>query len=277
MEIFRGLTSIYYLIAVLGAAIALELIVPWRRVARIDFVRWIRNAAMLFYSIIILSLLPAISGYGVAFAAEAQSFGLFNQFAVAFWAQLVLAFIALDLFVYVEHRLLHALYVLWRTHRVHHSDRHIDASTSVRFHPFENIFRAAFEAPLIFVLGLPAEGVLLTFALHTLANSFTHCNVRAPLAMEQVVSAIFITPRMHRVHHSTAPSNLNANFGTMLSIWDRLFGTLTGPSALREDEAFGIEGPEQIAEDTFGNLALDPFRRPEGGAIPKPQKTGRGR
>lgn len=273
MELFKGASGLAYLVAVIAAALALETAVPWRRGVRIDPARWLRNASMAFYGAVILSLIPALAAYGGAVAAQERGFGLMNAVAVPFWAQLAIAIIAFDLLAYGEHRVLHRWYVFWRAHRVHHADRHVDATTSLRFHPIETVFRAAVEAPAVYLLALPPEGVLLAYAVHVVVNTATHSNIALPARLECALALVFITPRMHRLHHSTAPDHQYANFSTTFSLWDRLFGSYRAPDELRADEAFGIEGPEAIAQDTFANLALDPFRRPKDAAIPRPAQT----
>lgn len=272
MEFFKGAGGLFYMTAAIAAALVVEAAVPWRRGVRIDVPRWLRNASMTFYGAIILGLIPALAAYGGAVAAQERGFGLLNAGEIALWAQLFLSLLAIDFLAYAEHRVLHKWYVFWRAHRVHHADRHIDATTSLRFHPVETVFRAAFELPFVYLLGLPPEGVLFAFAVHVAFNTATHANIAMPTRFERAASIIFITPRMHRLHHSTAPAHQYANFATTFSLWDRLFGSYLSPDALRADEAFGIEGPEAIAEDTFANLALDPFRRPQQAGVPRPAK-----
>ena len=152
---------------------------------------------------------------------------------------------------------------------MHHTDQHIDASTSLRFHPFETIFRAAFETGVVYLLGLPPEGLLISFAVHAAANTITHTNIALSPQIDRLVSTVFITPHVHRLHHSTAPEHLHRNFGTVFSVWDRLFGTFCPPGELTKSATFGVNGPENIEHETFGALALDPFRKPPGGGIPQ--------
>jgi sterol desaturase/sphingolipid hydroxylase (fatty acid hydroxylase superfamily) len=271
MDGFTGTLNLYFLGVVLAAAIGLEALLPWRRLPRVDVKRWLLNGSMLFYTIVIMSLLPVLSSLGAALFAQQASLGLLNYVSLLAWVSVACAVIVLDGLAYAEHRFLHRYYPLWRTHRVHHADRIIDATTSVRFHPFEAVLRTALEAPLIVMLGLPPEGIAASFALRALANTFTHANLRVPLGAERLLSLVLVTPRIHRLHHAMAPERLHSNFGTVFSFWDRLFGTFTPPQALREGERFGIDGPEQIETETFANLALDPFRRSAAAAIPGPE------
>jgi len=270
MEFFKGANGLAYLIGLLAVAMIIEAIMPWRHGVKIDLARWLRNASMAFYTMMIFTLLPVLADYGGAVTAQARGIGLFNQIAAPIWPQLVFSVLALDLLTYGQHRATHKWYIFWRLHRVHHSDTHIDATTSLRFHPMETIARAAVELPVIFLLGVPPEAILLSFAIQTFSNTITHTNIALPRSMDRLAAGIFVTPHIHRLHHSTAPEHQYSNFGTIFTFWDRLFGTYCGPENLRKNETFGIEGPEQMPRESFANLALDPFRTPERAAIPTP-------
>lgn len=261
MEFLRGANGLVYLAALLVGALALERAAPWRLVAQMDFARWARNFTMYFYGVIILGLLPTISGYGGAIAAEASRFGLFNQLNIPFWSELTATVIVLDAVAFAQHRALHQWYWLWRLHRAHHLDKLVDATTSLRFHPTETVFRAATELLIVVALGLPPEGILLGFAVLALANTATHMNIALPPAIERALSKVIVTPGVHRVHHAANVGLHNMNFGTVLTLWDRLSKTFASPEALSRDAALGLEGPEDLERETFANLALDPFRR----------------
>lgn len=260
--------EIFWLIGVLIVALIVERLAPWRRQSRADYARMLRNASMLFYAMIMLSFLPALASYGAAVAAEVSGFGLLNLVEAPLWVKVVIAILAIDFLFYVQHRILHQWYFLWRTHRTHHSDIHVDATTALRFHPLEVLFRAITEAGLVLLLGLPPVGVIASYGVHAFSNMLTHTNVFVPERIERFVSILFVTPRVHRLHHSTAPQHLHKNFGTMLSLWDRMFGTFVPSDALRVDTRFGLDGPESIGEETFGSLVLDPLRKPVGASIP---------
>jgi len=275
MEFVKGWGGLYYLLAVLGAGMLLELAIPWRKGVKIDPIRWLRNASMAFYATVLLGLLPAIAAYGAAVTAQANGIGVMNMIAMPLWARLAISVLILDVVAYGEHRALHRWYFLWRIHRTHHTDVHLDASTSLRFHPLETIFRACVEFIVVFLTGIPPEGILLIYLVHVVVNVYTHGNFNAPIAIEKKLSAVFTTPSVHRLHHSTDEGRQYANFGTFLTVWDRLFGTFVGAENLRKDERFGVDGPEAMEADTFANLALDPFRKPKGGAIPRPAPLGK--
>lgn len=266
MEFLKGTNGLIFVAALLIAALAVERVAPWR-VARIDLARWARNFSMYFYGVVFLSLAPFLAAFGGAVAAEKSGFGLFNQVAVPHAAEMLATVVILDAVAFAQHRALHLWYVTWRIHRVHHSDKLVDVTTSLRFHPAETIFRAATEVLVVYLLGLSPEGMLIGFAALTIANTVTHMNIALPAGLERALSAVLVTPGVHRIHHAADTRQQNQNFGTILTLWDRLSGTFAPPDALSRDAAIGLEGPEDLERETFANLALDPFRkRPRGPA-----------
>lgn len=269
MEFFEGWSGIFYILGLLAIALAVEAFVPWRRRA-VDIARWLRNASMAFYGTIILGLFPFLAAVGAAVSADAAGVGLLNVVSIPYWAELAIAVVVIDFVSFAEHRALHRWYFLWRVHRTHHSDIHIDATTSLRFHPLESLFRACVEVVVVFALALPAEGLLLSFALSALLNTFTHTNVKLPGGFERAMGAVFITPYLHRIHHSTRLENQYSNFGTIFCLWDRLGGTFRNSSNLQADETFGLDENERVEGETFASLALEPFRTPQNPRIPKP-------
>ncbi len=262
MELLQGANAIFYMIAILGAGVALERLAPWRREQKLSVARWLRAAALNANGIILLGVLPAISGYGAALLAEREGLGLFNIVRVPYWSELAVAVLVADALAFGQHWALHRWTPLWRLHRTHHLDRAVDASTALRFHPLETLFRAAVEAPVIVILGVPPDGVLLAFGVFVIVNLYTHWNVNIPDRLERALAPVFITPSMHRLHHGVDAGDQRANYGTILSVWDRLLGSMRGPERLRRDARFGLEGPDSAARESFALLLLDPFRSP---------------
>jgi len=260
MELFKGFNALFFLVFVTLIFFAAERFVPWR-VIKTDPARWLRNISMNFYGIIILGLLPILSDVGIAEYARANGAGVLNNITLPLWSGILLTLIAADLTAFFQHRALHKWYFLWRLHRAHHTDATIDVTTGLRFHPLETVFRAATEGIVILALGLPVEGVLLVYGVFVVTNSIGHANLKLPRSAEKAASLIFIPPRAHRLHHATAPHFYNSNFGTIFSWWDRLSGTWTEVDKLDDAQAFGLDGAEAMEADTFGNLALDPFRK----------------
>ena len=210
-----------------------------------------------------------IANYSAAVMSDERGFGLLNVVVVPVWASFVITFLVIDLLLYGQHRVLHQWHLFWRLHRTHHTDTHVDATTSLRFHPFEAVFRTATAAVAISIFGLPPAAWLLAYGIHLISNTVSHSNILLPIRFEKALSYLIVTPRVHRIHHSTSPDHLHANYGTTLTAWDRLFKTYRGVDTLRDKEEFGINGSENIAVDSFANLMLDPFRTPHEQQIPR--------
>jgi len=266
MDFFTGYSAYIYLATMLLIGAVLEHVFAWRASETAYSARWLRATALTFYTYLFLNFIPLLSVAGVALLAQNNETGLFNLITAPLWVQVLIAVVVLDLLEFIEHRMLHRWPLLWRLHRVHHSDSQVDVSTSLRFHPFEGIFRAVIKASVYFALGLPPEGVIVFFALIVFINTFSHANLNLPTGLQRKAGLFFITPNVHRLHHTTASDYQNVNFGTVLSLWDKLGGTYVGPDALTKDLAFGLSGDEaQPERETFASLAMDPFRKPGAG------------
>ncbi len=155
---------------------------------------------------------------------------------------LVTGLLLLDLFVYFMHWLQHVVFGLWRFHAVHHSDRELDASTSMRHHPFAYLQVAVCVTIAFGLLGLPPWVFPVYAIVLFLAALFQHWNVSIPARLQRRLGWVLVCPNMHRLHHSTDPEHFNCNFGNVLSVWDRLFGTLRVPAAPEEARlVFGLD------------------------------------
>ncbi len=198
-----------------------------------------------------LTALLIATNLALAFAAASAS-----AFAVAH--PLVplpplLGIMALDLFAYFAHVLLHQSSLGWRFHRVHHSDEEVDVTTAFRQHPGESLWRIAWQLPAILLFALPLEVVALYLAVSALNAQLEHANVRVPATLDRILRLLFVTPDMHKVHHSTDQRQTDTNYANIFSIWDRLFGTYTRPiRPLR----YGLDG---VKARTFRGLLLLPF------------------
>lgn len=157
------------------------------------------------------------------------------------WPSFVAAFLLLDFMNYAVHRCQHAVPFLWRFHALHHSDPDVDVTTSVRHHPIEYLMAAGFYWLAVLALDIPVF-VVLSHALAVFtAAAVTHGNTRLPGWLERLLQPVVITLDLHLVHHSVSLDEANANFGAVLSVWDRLFGTyLRLPRAQLQQIVFGV-------------------------------------
>jgi sterol desaturase/sphingolipid hydroxylase (fatty acid hydroxylase superfamily) len=177
------------------------------------------------------------------------------------WAGVPAAVIALDLAIYLQHVLFHAVPALWRLHRMHHADLEIDVTTGARFHPVEILLSMGIKLGVVAALGAPAAGVLAFEVLLNATSMFNHSNVRMPTRLDRVLRWIVVTPDMHRVHHSTAARETNSNFGFNLPWWDRLFGTYRDqPAAGHNAMTLGVEQFRDPAEQRLDRMLTQPFR-----------------
>lgn len=156
---------------------------------------------------------------------ELKRFGLFYRLNVPDWWNAALTVVCLDGATYLWHRAYHGLPLMWRMHRVHHSDRDLDVTTSGRFHLTEMVLSAFFRLLVIALLGAGVAAVVIFEIIFGVANQMEHSNLRIPEPFETWLRAVFVTPDMHRIHHSQIKAHTNSNYSTIFSFWDRLFGT----------------------------------------------------
>ena len=202
-----------------------EWALPARRVARKWSARSTGNMLLMVINTALLRLLMPLSLVGIAIAVEQEHFGVLHRVSIPMWSKITGTVLALDLAVYAQHVAMHKIPLLWRLHLVHHADPGFDVTTGIRFHTLEILVSATYKAAVVALLGLPAVGVLVFEVILNATSMFSHGNVRLPFRAERVVRTCFVTPDMHRVHHSTIPEETNSNFGFNTSWWDRLFRT----------------------------------------------------
>ncbi len=174
------------------------------------------------------------------------------------WVKYLFVFVALDLGDYLYHRLMHHIPALWRFHLVHHTDQVVDSSTTVREHPGETAVRSAFLVLWTFVLGASFEVLLVRQAAETVSAVLAHSALRLPCWIARPLEWVLITPNLHHVHHHYVLPYTDRNFGGVLSLWDRLFGTFAELDAA--DTVFGLD--THMARDSaasFARLIAMPF------------------
>ena len=162
----------------------------------------------------------------IALKAQELDFGLLSLSALPVWINFLAAFLLLDYGNYLWHVLLHQLPVLWRFHLVHHTDLDLDVLTATRFHFIELFASVIFRGGIIFMLGVMPQTVLIYEIAFEAATQFHHSNLRLPAKMETMLGKIFVTPRMHGIHHSVIKHETDSNYSVIFSFWDRLHKTL---------------------------------------------------
>jgi sterol desaturase/sphingolipid hydroxylase (fatty acid hydroxylase superfamily) len=202
-----------------------ELLAPRRRLTIRKPLRWFSNLSLITIdTLAVRAILPA-GVIGTALLAQEHDWGLFNNVGWPDWLAVVLSIVILDLVIYLQHVLFHALPILWRLHMVHHADLDIDVTTGLRFHTLEILVSVGIKVAAVLLLGAPALGVLIFEVLLNSTSMFNHANVRLPLWLDRLLRLVLVTPDMHRVHHSVLVGETNSNFGFNLPWWDFLCGT----------------------------------------------------
>jgi len=174
-------------------------------------------------------------------------------------AEAIAMVLLIDLWMYAWHRLNHETVFLWRFHSVHHSDAALDVTTSWRFHYMEILFSELLRLPLFMLMGAGIEHLLLYSLLMTPVIEFHHSNVSIPLALERMVRLVIPTPMMHRLHHSRLRREHDSNYGSMLSLWDRLFGSFLVKKSL-DDLRIGLDHESDPGKQQLFALLTRPFR-----------------
>jgi sterol desaturase/sphingolipid hydroxylase (fatty acid hydroxylase superfamily) len=225
--------------------------------------RWPGNVGVAVIGTLLIRLVFPVSAVGTALLAESRGFGLLHAIRPPAWLAILASVVVLDLAIYLQHVLFHAVPVLWRFHRMHHADLEFDVTTGVRFHPIEMLLSMGIKLAVTAALGAPALAVPIFEVLLNVTSMFNHGNVRLPPRLDRMLRSTLVTPEMHRVHHSVAPSETNSNFGFNLAWWDRLFGTYRAqPAAGHEGMIIGLEQFRDPCELRLDRMLLQPFRAP---------------
>ena len=243
-----------------------ELRAPRRALEVRRGLRWTNNLALTtLNSLLVRAVLP-VTAIAVAEIAAEHGTGLFNLFPVPYPLAVLLSVLALDLAIYLQHLMFHAVPLLWRLHRMHHADLDFDVTTGARFHPVEILLSMLIKFAVILVLGPPAVAVLVFEVLLNATAMFNHGNVRMAAGVDRVLRWLVVTPDMHRVHHSVDPRETNSNFGFNLPWWDRLFGTYRAhPQAGHAGMTIGIEQFRTARDLWLDRMLLQPLRAEDGG------------
>jgi sterol desaturase/sphingolipid hydroxylase (fatty acid hydroxylase superfamily) len=270
----EALLRVGFFLGVLVLMMALEAAFP-RRVRSVSRSRrWPGNLGIVVLDSLIVRALVPMAAVGVAMIAEAKGWGLFNALgAPLVWATL-LTVLVLDLVIYLQHVVFHAVPALWRLHRMHHADLDIDVTTGARFHPIEILLSMIIKMAAVAALGAPAIGVVIFEVLLNATSMFNHANLNLPRGLDRVLRWLVVTPDMHRVHHSAIRRETDSNFGFNLPWWDRLLGTYRDqPEKGHEDMTIGLPIFRDPGASRLDKLLIQPFLNPP--RQPLPDDDGR--
>jgi sterol desaturase/sphingolipid hydroxylase (fatty acid hydroxylase superfamily) len=206
---------------------------------------WKVNGSLWFTNLIVIGVVCGACACTVARWAANAGIGLLNTMPAPRWLAVPAAIVTLDLVSYLWHRANHRVSFLWRFHQVHHSDPTFTASTGVRFHPGELLLSLPVRLTAVVVVGASAAAVVVFEIVFTVANLVEHGDIDLPLPFERLMGRVFITPALHRRHHTKLGPDRDTNFGTIFATWDRLFGTRAENDSATAIET-GLPGLDQL-------------------------------
>ena len=221
--------------------------------------RWPVNLSLMAMNVG-LSLMIPFTTITSSIAGQAYDVGLLNYLNMPSWLTFPASFLYLSLHSWALHLAFHCFPMLWRFHRVHHSDYDLDFTSAFRNHPVELLIAALIGALAALVLGLDPMAAFASTMIITLISIFTHARISLPTRLERLGQTVFVTPHLHHLHHSKFRRETHSNFGGDFSLWDRLFGTLNATSSREASEfGFGLESDTPEMADDLDWVLLTPF------------------
>ena len=253
---------LFFFFVILAIVAIWEMRAPRKKLTTGKGARWFANLSLVALDTVAVRLLFPMLPVGVSVMALDKGWGLLNLLTLPPWLAIGIGVIALDFVIYIQHVLFHHLPVLWRLHRMHHTDMDFDVTTGNRFHPVEILLSIGIKLAAVLLIGPPPLAVLLFEVILNGTAMFNHGNIRVPVAVDGWLRLVVVTPDMHRVHHSVIRRETNSNFGFSLPWWDRLCGTYRPqPEEGHEGMTIGLKEYRDPAMLTLPRLLLQPFVR----------------
>ena len=224
--------------------------------------QWFVNLSIVFIANISLNLILPLLAVGVAQYAIEHSLGVFNIIAIPYWASIVLSLFMLDLLIYGQHLLMHKIPLLWKLHRMHHTELGLDVSSAVRFHPIEIIISMLIKMLFVLLMGIPVAAVIIFEVILNALALFNHSNLKLNKRVDNYLRRCIVTPSVHWIHHSQIVKETNSNYGFNLIIWDKLFSTYTDkPTFDYPEMQQGLREFSQRGHLNIYELLILPFKR----------------
>jgi sterol desaturase/sphingolipid hydroxylase (fatty acid hydroxylase superfamily) len=244
-----------------------EVLLPKRQLLNPKPKRWIANIAIVTLDTAMVKLLINCAAFCMAIQASYNGWGFFNTTLYknlnisGEWLPIVVSLLIFDLIIYLQHVAFHKVPSLWALHKMHHSDTDIDVTTAARFHPIEILISMGIKICLVLVLGSPAVAIVLFEIILNGMATFNHSNVKLPKVLDTLIRLVFVTPDVHRVHHSSLEEETNSNYGFNLTLWDKLFKTYTAQPKLGHlNMEIGLKEFRSPKENRLDKLLTQPFR-----------------
>lgn len=223
--------------------------------------QWFTNITITIIDTVTMRLVLPVIAVGIAKQAADNGIGLFNVIDIGYWPSFILSLLLLDVLIYGQHVMMHKVPLLWRLHRMHHTELGLDVTTAVRFHPIEIIVSMLIKMAFVYLMGIPVAALIIFEILLNGLALFNHSNIKLASWIEKPLRKLIITPEIHWIHHSEKPNETNSNYGFNLVIWDKIFGTYIDKPTLRYKELrqglseFGFSKPQGLIE-----LLISPFK-----------------
>lgn len=243
---------------------AIEHFLP-RRSSQRHAQRWTTNWLFVIIDTLTLRTLAIFLPFAAVLAAldaSKRSWGLMNAIELPSWVELLGVILIFDFAIWLQHLISHKIPILWRIHRVHHSDVSFDITTAIRFHPIEIALSMIFKIGLVYILGPAAWAIIVFEILLNGSAMFNHANIALPQRLDQALRWILVTPDMHRIHHSVYRDEHDTNYGFALPWWDHIFGTYTkAPKEGHKEMQVGLQWQDTRPTRFLWSLAIPFFRK----------------
>ncbi len=239
-------------ILVLIILLVVETFRPRRKPGKSNNTRRINNGLLLLVNYLAARLLVPLATWQVAIFASENDIGLFNLVSIPVFFNVLITIVIFDLLIYIQHVVFHKVKLLWKVHRVHHTDLAFDVTTGIRFHPFEIVLSMFYKLLATLLLGPAAFAIILYEILLNAAALFTHSNIYINSEIDRFLRKILVTPDMHRIHHSIEQNETDSNYGNIFPFWDKLFKTYrTAPRAGYDGMVIGLN---EFRDESYSKL-----------------------
>jgi len=269
MEFLLNYETEIRLVAFLGVFILFALLEAWkprRSQSRQRGLRWTSNLSLVIFNSLILKTVALFIGINAAAYAHQEGIGLFNLWQLPSALSIILSIIILDAVIYWQHRLSHVIPLLWRLHRLHHTDIEYDTTTALRFHPLEIVLSYFIKYSIVLLIGAPVVALILFEIILNASAIFNHANLKLPLKIDRILRLFIVTPDMHRIHHSVHRYETDSNYGFNIPLWDRIFGSyIAQPQDGHTTMEIGITRFRSKKSQKLPALLLQPIQK----ALPK--------
>src|SRR5262245_34389803 len=257
MSLRDFLTNVSVILTVMAAAALIETAVPMFLAKPWKPARRTANLSLTALSFVTNWFLASVAALAAVWLRPA---GVLASLGWPMWIQVLVWIVVLDFSVgYLSHRSMHMWSPMWRFHQVHHSDDFVDVTTTYRTHPVETVWRFMFAIVPVWILGLPAQAVVIQRLLQATNGVIEHGNIRLWAPLDRVLSLVWVTPNVHKIHHSRQVSETNSNYANLLTIYERLLGTYT-PAERAHSVVYGLADAERLARGSYPTLVALPFQ-----------------